>query len=601
MKMSSIDLNRPTCKCEAKRCVLVVDDDPQTSQDHAQDLRDWGYEPVVAEGQGMKLLEDARAKARRHRCRVAIVDMRLFDADGDESGLALAGQLAPTVCVIVTAYGTLASTNRSRRYDNIASFFEKGDDPDGLIGEVHNAFEKFCPCSLEVEGPGYDELLRRILRDSPEARPDEIRCALECLYRDENPRPDENLHPDENPKIEKLHLVVPDAPYPLQTTATAPARSAVYIAEPIRADRRPCQREVVKVAERQKIEREAENYKRRIKPFVPAGRCARIEDRGHSVVLWNIGAIRYTNIARDNRQLFRAWYAHASSEQVTRALEDLFSATLGPLYKERDGADSQSVYDYYIAHMFKSDFESRIHGYCADHPDKLNAATLLGAALMLRDPVWWALKHRGQSSFRSRWEALTHGDLHSGNIFVDEHCETYVLDYERSGPGYILRDFAELEADIRLRLAPIAPEQLRLLYALDLALLAPTRGSTEPQPPIWRRMRGLDSDAACELQKAFEAICVLRRLARELTGELDQMNQYYWALLMETLISVLRNYSDVEASAKAAAINRARLSAALIAERLAAWNSDWPPRGWPRPEDLPERSEPPTVVEPDEE
>ena len=161
--------------------------------------------------------------------------------------------------------------------------------------------------------------------------------------------------------------------------------------------------------------------------------------------------------------------------------------------------------------------------------------------------------------------------------------------------------FAELEADILLRLAPIAQEQLRLLYALDLALLAPTRGSTEPQPPIWRRMRGLYSDAACELQKAFEAICVLRRLARELTGELDQMNQYYWALLMETLISVLRNYSDVEASAKAAAINRARLSAALIAERLAAWNSDWPPRGWPRPEDLPERSEPPTVVEPDEE
>jgi len=586
---TSSELNRPACNCGAKRYVLVVDDDPQTSQDHAVDLRDWGYEPVIAEGSGSALLEDARAKARQYCCHAAIVDMRLFNVDGDESGLALAGELAPTVCVIVTAHGTLASTNRSRRYDNIASFFEKGGDPDKLIEEVHNAFERFCSCSLEVVGPGYRELRSKTLKDTADASEDEIACALARLYR------------DENPGITQLHLAVPDVPYSSQTMATIPVRSAVYIAEPIREDHVPWQPEVVKVAEREKIEHEVENYKRWIKPLVPTDRCARIEDRGHSVTLWHIGAVRYTNIARHDRKLFRAWYARTSSDEVTCALEDLFSTTLGPLYRERGRVGIRSVFDYYINSMFTRDFEERIHCYCNSHPDKLNAATLLGAALTLRDPVWWALKNRVQSSFRSRWEALTHGDLHSGNIFVDEHCKTYVLDYERSGPGYILRDFAELEADIRLRLTPIAPDQLRLLYALDLALLAPTRGSSEPPPPVWHRMRGLDADAAHWLQKAFEAICALRQLARNLTGELDQMNQYYWALLMETLISVLRKYSDVEDSARAAAIVRATLSAALIAERLAAWNDDWPPRGWPRPEDLPERSEPATVVEPDEE
>ncbi|PJF47951.1 MAG: response regulator [Chloroflexi bacterium] len=574
-------------KCNTKKCVLVVDDDLQTSQDHAEDLRDRGYEPIVAEGKGEKLIEDAKAKARRHRCHVAIVDMRLFGAEGDESGLMLAGALAPTMCIIVTAYGNIPATNRSRRYDNIVGFFEKGDDPNKLMGEVYNALEKFCPCSLKPDGPGYDELCSKTLKDTPEASEEEIRCALVLLYRDENPR------------IEKLHLIVPDAPYPSQTTATVPARSAVYIAEPIRADRLPLQREVVKVADAEKIKREVDNYKTWVKGLLLTDRCARIEDKGHSVTLWNIGAIRYTNIARDDRRLFRAWYPAASSEQVTRALEDLFNVTLGPLYKEHRGADSQSVYGYYISHMFTPDFESRIQDYCAQNDKKFDAALLLGVPLKLRDPVRWAYEHRGQSSFRSRWEALTHGDLHSGNIFVDEHCKTYVLDYERSGPGYILRDFAELEADIRLRLAPIAPEQLRLSYAMDMALLAPRKGNVKPQSLPWHEIGGLDSSVIRELRKAFDAICVLRQLAHELTGELAEMKQYYWALLMETLISLLRKYSDVDASARNAARMRALLSAALIAERLAAWNSDWPPNDWPRPEDLPEHLGSITPVEPD--
>ena len=590
MKMSSSDLNRPTCKCEAKRCVLVVDDDPQTSQDHAQDLRDWGYEPVVAEGQGMKLLEDARAKARRHRCRVAIVDMRLFDADGDESGLALAGQLAPTVCVIVTAYGTIPATNRSRRYDNIASFFEKGDDPDELIGEVHNAFEKFCPCSLEVVGQGYDELMRRTtVRDSSEAGPDEIRCALECLYR------------GEDPKIRKLHLALPNDAYRSQSTAAVSARSGVYLAEPIREDGRPSQREVVKVAAKEKIKAEVMNYSKYVKNLLLTDRCARIEDRGHSVVLWNIGAIRYTNIARDDRRLFSAWYADKSSEDVKCALDDLFEQTLAPWYRETSPADSQHIFDYYVGHMFSPEFATLIEEY-PDQKDSFEVLLLPGKSFSLRNPVVWARKHRNQSSFRSRWQALTHGDLHSGNIFVDEHCKTYVLDYERSGPGYILRDFVELEADIRLQLTPTRPEQLHVLYALDLALLAQRSGEDSPRAPRWNRISGVDAATRRNLQKTFDAIVTLRRLAHELTGELDRMDQYYWALLMEMLISVVRKYAHVQDQrAIDAARYRALLSAALIAERLAAWNSDWPPRGWPRPEDLPERSEPPTVVEPDEE
>lgn len=567
-----------TPHCTARKCVLVVDDNPQTSQDHAEDLRDWGYEPVVAQGQGMALLEDAKVKTRQHRCHVAIVDMRLFDNPGDESGLQLADDLKPTRCIIVSGFGSVAAADRAfDGHPNIAGFIEKGDDPMKLEGKLQLAFDKFCPCGLKPDGPGYDELLRRTQADSPSTQPDEIRCALGCLYRSDDP----------DLRIEKLHLSLPDDPYRSQTTAAMPFRSAVYVAEAIRADGIPLQREVVKIAERERIEREVQNYNRHVKGLLPHERCARIEDRGHKVALWSIGAIRYTNIARDDRRLLSAWYASKSSDDVTRALADLFNETLKPWYRERSAADSQSVYDYYVNHMFTHEFEKRIQRY-PNQDDTFDAAPLLGHSFALRNPVKWAREHRGQSRFRSRWQALTHGDLHSGNVFVDEHCNTYVLDYERSGPGYMLRDFVELETDIRLQLTPAGPKQLRLQYALDIALLAPKTAGESPRWNGIRNIHGLDVvHTRRRLQKAFDAIVTLRQLAQALTGDLDRMDQYYWALLMETLISVLRSYSHVrDKNVVAAARTRALLSASLIAERLSAWNDEWPPKHWPRPQRL---------------
>ena len=42
---------------------------------------------------------------------------------------------------------------------------------------------------------------------------------------------------------------------------------------------------------------------------------------------------------------------------------------------------------------------------------------------------------------------MTHGDLHGDNLLVDkEHA--WAIDFEHTGSGHILRDFAELEVDI---------------------------------------------------------------------------------------------------------------------------------------------------------
>ena len=60
----------------------------------------------------------------------------------------------------------------------------------------------------------------------------------------------------------------------------------------------------------------------------------------------------------------------------------------------------------------------------------------------------------------------------------------------------------------------------------------------------------------------------MERLAHRIV-RFETIEEYYWALLMEILISVLRNYADwADQDAAALARDRALLAAALLSERL---------------------------------
>jgi hypothetical protein len=97
------------------------------------------------------------------------------------------------------------------------------------------------------------------------------------------------------------------------------------------------------------------------------------------------------------------------------------------------------------------------------------------------------------------------------------------------------------------------------------------------QLPHWQDIPGASKHIQIDLHKAFDAIGELRRLAYEHT-HFSEMQEYYWAMLMETLFSVLRNYADWKDQATAKlAYQRAQLAAALLCERLAHWGHPWPP------------------------
>ena len=68
---------------EMKPRILLVDNDLRARQIYDVLLQHWQYEPVIAQGDGKALMENAKWKAKQERCHLALIDLRLMD-DYDE-------------------------------------------------------------------------------------------------------------------------------------------------------------------------------------------------------------------------------------------------------------------------------------------------------------------------------------------------------------------------------------------------------------------------------------------------------------------------------------------------------------------------------------
>lgn len=142
--MELLDVGSPQFRTR----VLVVENEPASLEMYRRLLMVSQCEPIVAVGVGAQLLEDAMAKARAHRCQVALVDMRLFDNrdKGDTSGLDLIADLRPTVAIVVSAFGDERTIHDALRIRGAFDFFAKSDDPHKLSALVLQAAESACLC-----------------------------------------------------------------------------------------------------------------------------------------------------------------------------------------------------------------------------------------------------------------------------------------------------------------------------------------------------------------------------------------------------------------------------------------------------------------------
>jgi len=188
-----------------------------------------------------------------------------------------------------------------------------------------------------------------------------------------------------------------------------------------------------------------------------------------------------------------------------------------------------------------------------------------GLSASLINPVPWVLQHAGDSLISGARQAITHGNLHGDNLFVDgEHA--WAIGFERTGPAHTLRDFVELEVDIVTRLISIPLGVLSQFCDLAFVLAKPS-DLTAPFRPNDKLL------VNSEIRKALDVIAGLRKLAYEM-ARYPGFQEYLWGLLLGAV------FAATEVSEESPQWERALLLGGVLCQRLEQWGREWPPKGW---------------------
>jgi hypothetical protein len=537
----SQDWDMPVDAYNCQLRVVVVEANPLRRTTLINKLRHQFSAVVAAEGVGAALLEDAARLVREACCHVAVVTHDPVDLHDPTANLdALREQLAPAGVVICAVQPNDRLAFLAGRH---TLEYVRCDDPaSDLCAAVEARGRLGCKCDLQAHWPGADpeggtgfaaSTAERLKLAASEVSPEHLYDLLGRLF----------------PQAEEVTLK------PLHTlnTATLVAsvvrQSVVLLASERRpgfdTERIPA---VIKIGPRAQIVQERQNYERYVDGWLMQNRLARLEDDAQ---LWHLGAIVYAFLGADPGDMvpFRTYYLKSPARSVLGVLRQLFAETCRKWYaNEREQVVGTPLYELYEE---KLGLRDRMQ----DRLDMRNSLLRFpGIDEALPNPGLWAVDIGRRVTNGDPTTCITHGDLHADNFFVDRSQQAWLIDFGQTGYSHALRDFVELEADIKLRLTDFRQEQLAGLLALENGLLAGERLDDPLLPPA-------AVAANPRLLKAFTVIAGLRHLAAAVSGVTDT-REYLEALLYESLfMSTLRRLHE-------AVRQRAYFSAALIARRL---------------------------------
>jgi thiamine kinase-like enzyme/DNA-binding response OmpR family regulator len=316
---------------------------------------------------------------------------------------------------------------------------------------------------------------------------------------------------------------------------------------------------VVKFGHYSQIEGEDLNYKQYVQQFVGHSRYTNVMNFRRSL---RLGGIVYSLVggASDSIQSFQEFYAESSIYDIREALRKLFHDTCGSWYANKGKLELVDLSEYYRESLGftwerieKAIAESlkHVHGNDLFYFDRLQEKR------SFLNPVKYM---RGKSFPLSTYQCITHGDLNPGNILLDASGQSWLIDFDSTGVGHILRDLAELDVAIRCQL--LENEQADLVERLRLEEMLNT-------PAKFSQIKNLDDNFASEnpaVIKAYQAIIELRKIAYDLVrlNPADDIKEYYVALIYSSL-NVLRFYGW-----KAVQREHALMSACLLINKIGA-------------------------------
>ncbi|GAB4450190.1 MAG: hypothetical protein Fur0044_45730 [Anaerolineae bacterium] len=523
------------------RRVLVVDNDSDFRDSVALLLQARGY-TVFATGNRF----EAMALAARERVHVAVLDVRMEnDPDRDDtSGLTLARQLDPLIVkIVVTAYPSVPVVRGS--YNVAFKFVGKDELPGGLLEALAQAYASEVKINFDLsirwEGIRVEEVAHHIeLGDKP--APDIMQAEIEELLC--------KLFHDAD-EIVITPLIPANR---VHSSSSSPSGAVVLKVQPRERGGRAAP-VVVKLAGRKMIEVEDRNYNQYVEGYLDGYRHTLLKERARTHLL---GGIIYSLVGTPLEECvdFGTFYLQQTAHEILRALDDLFSKTCRHWYENRETKQDYDLIELYAQplKLTITRLENALHGAGLDTWAGDTHPLVPELKRPIANPIEWFRRHPRLITQVAL--APTHGDLHSQNVLLDPGHKAWLIDFYRSGPGHLFRDFIELEADIKFVLLDVA--DLPSLQVFEQALLSTRYFGDMPTLPTFR---------SGELRKAFEVIQGLRQMAGRLAGgRRAEMRDYYQGLLLQSLAMICLRHVAVPKK------RHAYLAASMLCQRLDNWH-----------------------------
>ncbi len=572
------------------RKILIVENNPDHLRPRKKLFERQGWQVLTADNP-----EDAWEILTNGWVHLAVVDLRLIDDDepNDLSGLDLAKNTDPVIPKIMwTAFPSWEAANEalglgSNGISRAVYFVDKAEGFEALLEAAEKAFAHRAKIntSLVIEaepGASLRDLVLQIkaYRNLPDSRIDTMAEELEDVLR--------KLFFDSEHLTLKHLTPGAGGSGVVQVQPTTAGVEGEYV--------------IVKFGQRDNMLKEIGNFMRYVQPYAGRHTTALVGDKEETL---SFGAARFSLVGHSGGEprSFNAFYRQASVEEVQRVLGFVFGSACTRWYAgKRDWADpeldhrperfgagrlrdrkdvlavtfeEQKGLDPKVKRnelkealakgfegkvLFNSQFrqvdESQFEVTFSNPPEKI---------LSLPDPIHFIETKRSEFPLPAYW-AITHGDLHSGNILVDEEEHAWLIDFYKTGWGPALRDFAQLEAAIRLEL--LETNNLRALSYFEEACLKPRRFNQKID--LDNNVFGLE-----ELNKAIQAITYLRELVMKV-AETPDMKEYYIGLLYHTLKLSTWEGSPTQEREFEVRQRHALISAGLICDRLLRWDKkDW--------------------------
>ncbi len=528
--------------------VLVVDDKEYWREALVKILEDNGFY-AIATSSARRALEQMKETLYH----VLVLDARLNDADSSNWGgidllsdLEKRGLIEAMKIIMISAYGDKEQTRKVFREFEVADFiFKDNFNEKEFLETVRRAFAEEMKINLALD-----------IRWQQLSGPEQAVLNLEV----DGTRVKRNT-PLQSKVASEFEDLLCRLFYQAKSVIVRPlaggySGSGVLLVQPFYTTGGGGYEVVVKFGNFREIAMEYFNFKVYVQPFLGGGRNTTALDMRRTP---RLGGIIYSLLGTINDQLVDLgdFYRRADIFQIRDVLLRLFQDSCRVWYANRSSLEPVNITADY-QHLFK---------YIPDGLEQIVAEQLqsvqvdhrltferLGNKRSFTNP-WLAAQ--GKSLERSSYRCITHGDFNQRNLLVDSNRQVWMIDFQGTGPGHILRDVATLDSTVRFQLLAPREATLRERLRMEEALCSIEHFGQLEQLEISFSTRNP------ALTKCFDTVIHLRKLARWLVEQnLDDISEYFIALFYTALNTI--RFSSLKPIQREHAI----LCASLLADKL---------------------------------